>query len=181
MAVSPCCHCAFILYPQSALCPQNHMPKHTVTEMKITHQQTFKQKPPWAIWPHPMLAFTGADGASEERIGQMAGRWRSGVLADSEGSQKEPLHSRPGSGCCWPTELFKWIRIWSHTVILTYCSANAKARSECVAVYSGAPIKKQVLGLTKTAYYWHEAALCWVTSTTHLCFQELLFPSKLNI
>lgn len=77
------CHCAFILYSQSALCPQNHMPKHTVTEMKITHQQTFKQKPPWTIWPHLMLAFTGADGESEERIGQMARRWKSGAPADN--------------------------------------------------------------------------------------------------
>lgn len=74
----------------------------------------------------------------------------------------------------------------SHTVILIYCSAKANARSECVAVcltvYSGSPLKKHVQGLTKKiAYYWQEAALCWVTSVTDLCFQELIFPSKLNV
>lgn len=30
-----------------------------------------------------MLAFTEADGESEERIGQMAGRWKSGAPADN--------------------------------------------------------------------------------------------------
>lgn len=49
----------------------------------MTHQQTFKQKPPGAVGPRPMFALTGVDREFEEKIRQMAGGWRSGAPADN--------------------------------------------------------------------------------------------------